>query len=71
MLGKEHPDTLTGVYSLAYLYRRIKKYHDALPLYRRACVGFEKVLGLNHPRTKECNNDYIKLLESMKTKQEN
>jgi hypothetical protein len=71
MLGKEHPDTLVSVHFLASLYKNTRKYHDALPLYQRACVGYEKVLGLNHPATKACNDGYSKLLEIMKTEQEN
>jgi hypothetical protein len=53
------------------LYKTTKRYHGALLLYRRACAGFEKVLGLNHPQTKDCSDGYSALLEIMKAEQEN
>lgn len=53
-LGKEHPNTLTSVYCLAYLLHQQGKYQEALLLYQRASTSYEKTLGLDHPTTKAC-----------------
>ena len=52
MLGPEHPDTLTSVNNLAFLYRSQGRYAEAEPLYQRALAGMERVLGKDHPNTK-------------------
>jgi hypothetical protein len=62
-LGKEHPDTLTSVYCLAYLLHRRFQYKDALILYQRAYTGYQKTLGQDHPTTKACSKHYASLLE--------
>ena len=43
MLGKEHPDTLTSVFYLAYLLHHRGQCLKAKPLYERALVGYRKV----------------------------
>jgi tetratricopeptide (TPR) repeat protein len=62
-LGKEHPDTLTCVYCLAYLLHQRDKYKDALILYQRAYTGYQQTLGPDHPTTKACSKHYVSLLE--------
>jgi tetratricopeptide (TPR) repeat protein len=57
-LGKEHPETLASVYWLAYLLHRLHQYDDALPLYERACTGYQVTLGLDHPTTRACSHSY-------------
>ena len=41
MLGEEHPDTLTSMDNLAFLYRNQGKYAEAEPLYTKVleCDG--------------------------------
>ncbi|OCK93228.1 uncharacterized protein K441DRAFT_662008 [Cenococcum geophilum 1.58] len=60
-LGKEHPDTLTSVYCLAYLLHQRQQYKDASPLYQRACAGYQEKLGLDHPTTQACLDHYSSL----------
>ena len=51
MLGQEHPDTLTSVNNLAFLYQAQGRYGEAEPLLRRALEARERVLGPEHPHT--------------------
>ncbi|KAL8766753.1 MAG: hypothetical protein Q9194_006182 [Teloschistes cf. exilis] len=51
VLGKEHPDTLASVSSLASVLRNQGKYEEAEPMNRRALDGRDKVLGKEHPNT--------------------
>jgi CHAT domain-containing protein/tetratricopeptide (TPR) repeat protein len=44
-LGKDHPETLSGIYSLAELYTCQGRYGEAEPLFLRALSGRERVLG--------------------------
>ena len=64
--GKELPDTIGTVYYLASVFRRQKKYDDASTPYRRARVGSERVLGLDHLVTISCSRDYSSMLEEMR-----
>ncbi|KAF2676940.1 hypothetical protein K458DRAFT_320815, partial [Lentithecium fluviatile CBS 122367] len=58
MLGREHPDTLTSVYHLAFLFHQQQHYPAACALYQRACDGCVKVLGTQHPITLACLDHY-------------
>jgi tetratricopeptide (TPR) repeat protein len=51
LLGKEHPDTLTGMNCLAFLLENQGKYGEAEPLYRQTLALREKLLGKEHPDT--------------------
>ena len=51
VLGKEHPDTLTSVRSLALVLQRQDQFDEAMLLYQRALSGREKALGKEHPDT--------------------
>jgi tetratricopeptide (TPR) repeat protein len=51
VLGKEHPQTLTSVNSLAECLRALGDAAGALPLHRRALESRERVLGKEHPDT--------------------
>ena len=59
VLGKEHPDTLTSVYCLAYLLHLQQRLSEAGPLYQRALTGYEKTLGSDHPTTQACRKHYL------------
>jgi hypothetical protein len=43
-----------------------KEYSRAEPMYRKACDGFERVLGAKHAKTKKAFTDFEHLLEEMK-----
>ena len=58
MLGKEHSDTLTSVYCLAYLLYQNKRYKDAEIFYHRAYAGYRKALGEKYPTTAACSRYY-------------
>ncbi|KAH8710083.1 hypothetical protein GQ44DRAFT_776742 [Phaeosphaeriaceae sp. PMI808] len=58
VLGLKHPDTLTSVYYLAFLFHRQQNYPAALELYQRAYSGYVKALGARHPTTVACFNHY-------------
>ncbi|KAH7108855.1 hypothetical protein B0J11DRAFT_545515 [Dendryphion nanum] len=64
-LGKEHPDTLTSVYCLAFLFYRQKQHQPALELYQRANNGFERILGSHHPTTVACARHFSSLIQEM------
>jgi hypothetical protein len=40
----------------------MKGYDDSSLLYKRACTGFQKVLGLDHPHTHSCLKQYESML---------
>jgi tetratricopeptide (TPR) repeat protein len=58
VLGKEHPHTLTSVYSLAYSLQHQHQYKEALLLYQRAYTGYHHALGPDHPTARACLDDY-------------
>ena len=66
VLGKEHPDTLTSVYCLAYLLHHKKRYKDAEVFYHRAYSGYRKTLGEKHPTTAACSRHYSLMLKEEK-----
>ncbi|KAK3690270.1 Tetratricopeptide repeat-domain-containing protein [Podospora appendiculata] len=51
VLGLEHPDTLTSMNNLAFVWKDQGKFEEAEQMNRRALGGREKVLGLEHPDT--------------------
>lgn len=65
VLGKEHPETLTSVYCLAYLLHKQQNYEMARPLYQRALVDYRKVFRSHHPTTKACFEHYSSLLKEL------
>ena len=50
LLGKDHPTTLSTVYSMATVFADQGRFDEALEWYRRALTG-EKSLGKDHPST--------------------
>ena len=66
VLGKEHPDTLTSVYCLAYLLHHKKQYEDAEVFYHRAYAGYRMTLGEKHPTTTACSRHYSLMLKEEK-----
>ena len=50
-LGREHPDTLAAVGTLAGIEERLGKSAEALTLLRRVADGLRTALGGSHPRT--------------------
>src|SRR5262249_46367314 len=61
VLGPEHPDTLTGVRNLAWLYQSQGFYTEAEPLLKRALAGFERKLGMEHRQTLRSANNLAAL----------
>ncbi|KAH8786838.1 hypothetical protein BGZ57DRAFT_880517 [Hyaloscypha finlandica] len=66
LLGKDHPDYFRSIYLSARLQHVKKEYIRAEPMYRKACGGFERVLGAGHAETKKASIDFEHLLEEMK-----
>jgi tetratricopeptide (TPR) repeat protein len=62
-LGLKHPDTLTSVYYLAFLFHKKHHYSAAVGLYQRAYEGYMKVLGSRHPTTAACFQHYESAVE--------
>ena len=50
-LGAYHPDTIMGVYNLAYCLRAQGKHSEAEPMYRQALMDRTRMLGADHPDT--------------------
>jgi tetratricopeptide (TPR) repeat protein len=57
VLGPEHPDTATSLYTLATLYYLIGDYSKAEPLFQQALGVMKKVLGPENPDTVACLNN--------------
>jgi hypothetical protein len=49
VLGEEHPDTLTSVSNLAWVFLIQGNYEAAEKMNPRVLQGYEKVLGEEHP----------------------
>jgi hypothetical protein len=64
VLGAENPDTLASVYYLAYLLGNQYRFEQATPLFKRACSGYNIILGHNHPTTRTCYRHYSDMLAS-------
>ncbi|MBV8215171.1 MAG: hypothetical protein JOZ08_18340 [Verrucomicrobia bacterium] len=66
MLGPEHPDTLRTCFDLARCLRAKSELRGAAPFAQRAADGARKVLGLEHPDTKQ----YEQLLHELVAKED-
>ena len=64
VLGERHPDTLTSMNNLAYLYQSQGDYEQALPLYQKANTLSMEVLGERHPDTLRSMNNLALLYDS-------
>lgn len=51
LLGDEHPDTLDARRSLASLYRRARRFDDAIQQLELAVGGYRQAHGTDHPDT--------------------
>ncbi|KAL2847247.1 hypothetical protein BJY01DRAFT_212762 [Aspergillus pseudoustus] len=56
VLGAEHPDTLTSMANLAYTWKSQGRVLEALALLKESCRLRHKVLGPDHPSTREAVN---------------
>jgi tetratricopeptide (TPR) repeat protein len=63
-LGPTHPDTVTSLSNLAYLYHAQGKYGEAEPLYQRVLAICEEQLGLTHPDTATSLNNLAGLYQA-------
>jgi tetratricopeptide (TPR) repeat protein len=66
VLGPEHPNTLTSVYHLAFLFHEQHKYSEASEFYQRAYNGYIRALGPGHPTTVACFDHHRSMVEEMK-----
>jgi len=53
MLGEDHPSTLTSRNNLAYAFQAAGDLEQAISLYERTLTDSVRVLGEDHPITKE------------------
>jgi tetratricopeptide (TPR) repeat protein len=63
-LGPDHPKTATGLNNLAEFYRRLEKYEQAEPLFKRALAIREKTVGPDHFETATVLNNLALLYKS-------
>lgn len=61
-LGKEHPDTLTSMFSVAQALGNQGKYGEAEEMHREVLILREKVLGKEHPDTLTSMSNVAKAL---------
>jgi CHAT domain-containing protein len=64
-LGPEHPDTVTALNNLAFVYWNMRRYQKALPLYQRVLEIHEKRLGPEHPEAAISLNNLAFVYERM------
>ena len=64
VFGKEHPDTLTSMNSLAGVLDSQGKYEAAEAIYRQTFEGCKKVVGIDHPLTLTSTNKLARVLHS-------
>jgi CHAT domain-containing protein/Tfp pilus assembly protein PilF len=62
--GTEHPDTLTVVSNLGFLYQVQGRYQEAELLIKRALAGYERTFGLEHADTLRSLNNLGTLYDS-------
>ena len=60
------PDPLTMMNNVAYLYMKLGKYDEALPLFTNCLAIREEVLGKKHPDTLQSIRNLAQLYENMK-----
>ena len=63
VLGKEHPDTLLSVYSLAHSLAKRDYFVEATTLYQRACEGYRVAFRDDHPTIHACRRHYLEMLQ--------
>jgi alpha-D-ribose 1-methylphosphonate 5-triphosphate synthase subunit PhnG len=64
VFGEEHPSTLTSVCGFAYILGNQHRWDESAALYERTCAGYSTVLGHDHQDTRNCRQNYYKMLES-------
>ena len=57
VLGTDHPDTLMVRNNLAFAYRSVGRFDEAIELYERVLADQERVLGPDHPDTLTVRNN--------------
>jgi hypothetical protein len=50
-LGADHPDTLTSMANIAFIWKPSRRLAEAMDLLRTCSAKQEQVLGLDHPDT--------------------
>ena len=70
LLGVEHPDTAISLIDLAGLYGQMKKYAEAKRLYERVLRIYERIVGLEHPKTQIARGEYTALFTLAMQKKE-
>ncbi|KAH9234753.1 hypothetical protein K456DRAFT_1835619, partial [Colletotrichum gloeosporioides 23] len=51
VLGEEHPDTLAIMHNLAFTWKDLERWEDAMQLLQDCVRRRENVLGVDHPET--------------------
>ena len=59
VLGVEHPDTLTSVYNLTYLFQIHRRRAEASVICLKASKGLWEALSPDHPTTRTCSPSYM------------
>jgi hypothetical protein len=62
-LGKEHPGTLTSVYTLAFLFVNSNSTKAASELYQWTSSGYKHLLGPKYPTALACFQEYSPLMQ--------
>lgn len=65
MLGPEHLDTRGSVNNLAGCMEALGDAAGALPLYRRAADGFERLFGPDHPSSRTVRASCVRLEQEL------
>ena len=65
MLGPEHPATLISVNNLTFCMEALGDAAGALPLYRRAADGFERLFGPDHPSSRTVRANCVRLEQEL------
>ena len=53
------------LHNLAVLYQSEGRYTEAVPLYERGQILFEKALGKSHPKAVACRKSYARLRRAL------
>ena len=63
-VGPEHPITAQGLNNLTSVLMDQQRYDEAEPLFRRALAIQQKLLGADHPITKETQANLARLISA-------
>ena len=68
-MGKDHPGLVQLYSNIGYVYIKLKDYANALEYFKKSLAVKEKILGDDHPSTKETKETIERLKQKLNQKE--